>query len=177
MKRTLFLPVTLILIAAGGCKKNISPANDRQLMFQLDYVNYAWGYQHNGFMIDGEGNIYTYENPEKWNFPDATLVLTGDQISENMQFSIKSGKKIPLEELAKYSSYIENISLGKISGLKNTGNDAGTIQFICYKMSGDGRYKGTLIRMEGDFTCENLNFYSRKVVTWMRDINTSIHSK
>jgi hypothetical protein len=25
--------------------------------------------------------------------------------------------------------------------------------------------------MDGDFTCENLNFFSKKVVTWMKDIH------
>jgi hypothetical protein len=28
--------------------------------------------------------------------------------------------------------------------------------------------------MEGDFTCENLNFYSKKVAAWMREINNSL---
>lgn len=178
MRRTLtiYLPIIIFAIAAAGCKKNLSPVNDQQLMFQMDYINYAWGYQHSGFLMDGEGKIYTYENPVSWNFPDANFNLSEDQVAANIQFSTNSGR-VSREEVAKFGSYIDNIAMGKISGLKNTGNDEGTIQFICYRASGNGSYKGTLIRMEGDFTCENLNFYSRKVVTWLREINTSIHSK
>ena len=49
-------------------------------MFQLEYVNYAWGYQHNGFIIDNEGNVLTYSNPENWNFPDKDFSLTESQV-------------------------------------------------------------------------------------------------
>ncbi|HLP71452.1 MAG TPA: hypothetical protein VK155_01030 [Bacteroidales bacterium] len=177
MRTTFFISITIFsLIFAAGCKKSTSPLNDQQMLFQVDYVNYAWGFQHNGFIIDGEGYILTYDNPGNWNFADANFVLTEGQVVENLQYCTKSGK-VPVEELAKFSAFTESISLSKISALKNTGNDEGTLQFICYKTSGAGNYKGTLVRMEGDFTCENLNFHSRKVASWLREINTSLHSK
>ena len=36
---------------------------------------------------------------------------------------------------------------------------------------------GCLIKMEGDFTCENLNFFSKKVSAWLKNIHGSLSKK
>jgi hypothetical protein len=154
-----------------GCKKSPGASNEQQLYFQLDYLNYAWGYQHTGYIIDGNGNVLVYDNPEKWNFPDDTFTLTADQVAENITLCRKSGISVSREELIKYASHIGNIAASKVTALRNVGADAGSVQFICYEVKGSGVYKGTLIKLEGDFTCENLNFFSKKIVSWMKEIN------
>lgn len=167
--------IILLLLFITGCKKNYIISDKQAILFQFEYVNYAWGYQHNGYIIDNEGNILTFSNPENWNFPDNDLRQTGAQVAENIRKCTDTGKKIPLEELQKYSNYIKNIALSKITAIKNVAADAGSVEFVCYQFSeGTGMYKSYLIKMEGDFTCENLNFYSKKVSTWMRDINDSL---
>jgi hypothetical protein len=54
-------------------------------------------------------------------------------------------------------------------------NDAGKTEFVCYQFSeSTGTYQGYLIKLEGDYTSENLNFYSRKVASWLREISEAI---
>lgn len=171
LKRILFL--TLLFLFITGCKKNHIISDKQVILFQFEYVNYAWGYQHNGFIIDNQGNVLTYNNPEVWNFPDNGLNLSENQVSENMKNCFQTEIKISKEELQKYSNYIDNIALSKVTAVKNVAADAGSTEYLCFKYSEDtGTYKGYLIKMEGDFTCENLNFYSKKVAAWMRGINT-----
>src|SRR5450759_2866256 len=167
--------LTLLVLFITGCKKNSVISGKQAILFQFDYVNYAWGYQHHGFIIDNKGNILTYNNPEEWNFPDNNLVLNEIQVAENISKCIQTGKKIPKEELQKYTNYIENIASSKVTALKNVAADAGSLEYVCYQFSeSTGTYKGYLIKMEGDFTCEDLNFYSKKVAAWMRYINNSM---
>lgn len=173
LEKTIFITLTVLLLA--GCKKNYIISDKQAILFQFEYVNYAWGYQHNGFFIDNSGNVLTYSNPEAWNFPDNDFTLTGSQVSENIGSCIHTGKKIPLEELQKYTHFINNIALSKVTALKNVAADAGSSEYICYQFSESrGTYKGFIIKMEGDFTCENLNFHSKKVAAWMKDISNSI---
>ena len=56
--------VLLILLAGiflSGCEKeecgceNIPP-----VLFEYHYINYAWGFQENGWLIDGDGNVQRY---------------------------------------------------------------------------------------------------------------------
>ena len=167
--------ITLLVLLITGCKKNYVISEKQAILFQFEYVNYAWGYHHNGFIVDSDGNVLTYNNPEAWNFPDNDLIISTIQLVKNVGMCSNTGIKIPKEELHKYTNYIKNISSSKVTALKNVAVDAGSLKYICFQYSeSSGMYKGTLIKMEGDFTCENLNFYSKKVVEWMKTIRNSI---
>lgn len=170
--------ILLAVIAFTGCKKN-SVINQKQaILFQVEYINYAWGYQHNGFLIDNAGEIMTYKNPEEWNFPDKNFYLSDDQVKANLAYCINTGRKINPEELRKYAGYIKNIASSKVTAQKNVAADAGSLKFICFQFEEKtSTYKSCLIKMEGDFTCENLNFFSKKVTTWLKDINDSLPKK
>jgi hypothetical protein len=174
--KTFILISTVLLIQ--GCKKN-NVINEKQaILFQVDYINYAWGYQHTGFIIDNAGNILTYKNPQNWNFPDKDLNLSDSQVHSNLESCIKTGKKISPAELQKNAGYIKNISSSKITAMKNIAADAGSIEYLCFQFfEKSGTYKGTLIKKEGDFTCENLNFFSKKVAAWLKNINETIDKR
>lgn len=172
---TKIIIISLLFLFTIGCKKNYVISEKQQILFQFDYINYAWGYHHKGFIIDKEGNVLTYENPETWNFPDKDNSISETQISENIGKCIHTGKIIPQEELLKYSNYIRNIASSKITAMKNVAADAGSSEYFCYQFSEiNDTYKGYLIKMEGDFTCENLNFYAKKIAQWMKQINNSL---
>jgi hypothetical protein len=167
--------ITLLFLLSSGCKKAYNISNKQEILFQLDYVNYAWGYQHNGFIIDKEGNVLTYNNPEVWNFPDKDFALSSEDVNKNLGYCFNSGKKIPETELQKYTDYIKNIASSKVTAPKNVAADAGSSEFLCYQYSEKtGIYKGYIIKTEGDFKSENLNFYSKKVVSWMRTIKNTL---
>ena len=169
--KKIFLILSIAIIFTG-CKKEYVLSDNQSILFQFEYANYAWGYQHNGFIIDNEGKVFTYNNPEDWNFPDNDLIINENEVAENISKCMLSNKKIPKDELQKYSNFIKNIAASKITAMKNVAADAGTSEFICYMYSENTKeYKGYVIKMEGDFTCENLNFYSKKVVAWIRDID------
>ena len=168
----------LLTVIITGCKKDIVISDRQAILFEFEYVNYAWDYRHYGFLIDNEGNVLTYDNPESWNFPDRELRISEDQVTENLSMCTHSGIRIPLSELQKYSNHIKQLASSKVSALKDAADDAGSAEYICYQYSeSSGMYKGTIIKMEGDFTCENLNFFSKKVVEWMKNINNNIAIK
>jgi hypothetical protein len=162
---SLLLILTAIMT---GCKKNIAISDRQAILFEFEYVNYTLNYNHYGFLIDTEGNVLSYNNPETWNFPDRDLRISESNVAENLSLCAHTGIRIPKSELQKYSNHIRNIASSKITALKNETDDAGSTEYICYQYSeNSGMYKGTIIKMEGDFTCENLNFYSRNVAEWM----------
>jgi hypothetical protein len=170
--------ISLIAIIFSGCKKNVIIDKKQAILFQVDYVNYAWGYRHIGFLVDNQGNILTYKNPQAWNFPDKDFNLSESQVLDNIGNCHNTGKKIPKDELKKYANYIKNISSSKVTAMKNVSADAGSMEYICYQFSEKtGIYKGSLIKMEGDFTRESLNFFAKKVTTWLKNINDALEKK
>jgi len=173
----IFLIISSVILIAG-CRKNYVISERQRILFQYEYINDTRENRHYGFFIDNEGNVLTYDNPVEWNFPDKDLNITENQVDENISRCMISGKSIPVEELMKFSNFIENISSSKVTAVKNSGTDTGKSVFICYQFfEGTGTYKGYLIKMEGDSSCENLNFYSKKVTLWMKEIGDTISIK
>ena len=169
------LSILIVAISISGCEKNYVLSKGQEILFQQEYINYAWGFQHSGFMIDIDGNVLTFDKPDKWNFPDKDGKLSEQQVKENIASCTLTGKKISKADLYKYINYIDNISSSKVTAPKNAGADMGSLIYYCYQFSDNsGIYKATKIKMEGDYQCENLNFYSKKVVHWMKKINDSL---
>lgn len=165
----------LFAISLQGCKKSYVASDKQLILFQYDYINFAWGYTHEGFYIDDKGNIYEYQNPEGWNFHKGDYNLTDVQMAENLAKCTLSDKKVDIAELSRFSSHIRNLAASKVTAMKNEAADAGTITYLCYSYNEQSSvYKGTLIKMEGDFSCENLNFFSRKISLWLKGINTGL---
>ncbi len=179
MKTTVSYIILLsIVILTSGCRKSYNLNEKQHILFQYDYINYAWGYVHEGFYIDDEGKVLYYNNPENWNFHIQDYNINEKQLADNLSKCTLSEVKIEKEVLARFNSYIDNIASSKITAKKSIGADAGTGVYICYNYNSQSSlYKGTLIRMEGDFTCENLNFYSKKVSMWLAEINSAISKK
>ena len=165
------ISILIIAFSACGCQKDHLVSAGQDILFQREYINYAWGYQHNGYIIESNGNVLTFNNPLKWNFPDKDKKLTEQQVKENISSCTLTGKKVPKNELQKYINYIDNISFSKVTAVKNVGADMGSLVYYCYQFSeNSSTYKASIIKMEGDYECENLNFYSKRVVDWMEDI-------
>jgi hypothetical protein len=70
-KLKLLVFVLPFLLAASCIDEELGSKSEQMtIYFQFEYVNHAWGYQHQGFVIDQAGNVYDYEKPENWNWPE-----------------------------------------------------------------------------------------------------------
>jgi len=172
-----FILISVVFVLTG-CKKSYIMRDGQTVLFQYEYINHAWGYQHSGFFIDSDGNVLTYDKPEGWNFADSENTISSTQLNNNLDKCTINDNTISSGELSKYSRHIENIASSKVSSPKSVGADFGAIRYYCYKYDEmTGSYKGFLIRMEGDYTCENLNYYSKKVASWMAEIASEIKKR
>ncbi len=166
------------MLLNSGCRKSYSLNEEQSIFFHYEYIKDGQNTAHNGFYIDNEGSVLSYSDPEDWNFHDESLSISKEDLAENLSRCFHSGFMVPDKVLSRYSGYIPNIASSKITAVRNTGTDKGTIRFICYQYDKySDCYHGTLIRTEGDFTQENLNFYSKKIISWLKDISINIETQ
>lgn len=51
----------LLAVFLVACEKlEYDAPEDQPLYFEYHYINHAWGFQENGWLIDHEGNAYQY---------------------------------------------------------------------------------------------------------------------
>lgn len=159
--------IILTQIFTQGCQKSHVLSEDQKILFQYSYVNNSQVINQ-GIIIDNEGNILVFNHPGRWNLPDKDGKLSREQVSENLSSCTPTGRKIPLSELQKYSSYILNLASSKVSAIKAKGNGKGTFNYYCFSFSVENAmYRQVTVKTIGDSECENLNFFTHRVVEWM----------
>ena len=166
----------LLLLLLSGCQKSMVNNQSQHILFQYEYLDDLNGV-HQGFYIDDEGAVFVYNNPDEWNFhlDDYNFSISEEQIAENLSKCVKSELYIETDKLAKFSGHITKIISSKITATKKGNRETGKTVFICYDYSESTEmYKGGLIKMEGSYSCENLNFFSKRISAWLKEVNNSI---
>jgi len=65
MKQIIPLLLALLFISCKDSSVNEQPQNNSSnIIFEVEYINFAWGTSYHGIMIDNEGKEYSY-NPAK----------------------------------------------------------------------------------------------------------------
>ncbi|MCU4164674.1 hypothetical protein [Carboxylicivirga caseinilyticus] len=171
MKRILFSIFTFFIIfLLTSCQKDteILPNNQR-ILFQVEYLNYAWVYQHNGFLIDCSGNIYYYNNPSEWNFIEDDGTFHEEAMNENLTFTDSITHSIDNYEIIDKAAKIYQASIGPISDLKCEMADAGTIVYSAYILNNrTHKYHRILLKQSGDCSRENLSQAAIQLYQWLQ---------
>lgn len=159
MRATPHILIVFALISGCfSCEFNeVMRENERMsVLFQYEYVNYAWGYQHHGWFVDNEGNIKGYDMPTDWRRVDDSGYIAYDSLIYNYQQADALLGKIDLGTLHEKSALIDATLNGYLSELDCQGADMGSKALYCYYWDVYQRkYKRQLLELTGD--CEQVN--------------------
>lgn len=162
------LPILLLLLLLAGCEE----LTDRhpQVMFQYHYINYAWGHQNTGFLIDPEGNIRSFSMPAAWNYPDANGYISAAEMEENLaQLGVKECT-VNMYDMAFFAGKLLKAQDGKISEPEHQGCDIGAHSYGGYIFEpGRNRYKYVFLKQTGDFYKENQAREADEIYEWLNN--------
>lgn len=177
MKRSMLFSIILVVtVSLSGClKKNCGcdPDKKRQppVLFQYEYVNYAWGYRHHGFLIDVDGNVNGFRQPEKWIFPDSSGLMSESELEYNLAQCDTVCGKADTDDLEHKYNKIAEIRLGKIVNHGLVMADAGTgVLSAWYWNDGAGKFEQVFLVSNGDVFKENIHHDVQPVVDWLKKI-------
>ena len=155
---SLFVAIFLL----STCEKDELDQPDLYVLFQYEYVNYAWGFSHNGWFIDNKGNIKGYKLPEIWKGCDSLDYIAYDSLICNYNQTDTVLGQVDLETLFEKSAMIEKTLNGDLSEMDCHGADMGRLSFYCYYWdSVKKKYKRQFLSEEGD--CEQYNTTSEAI--------------
>ena len=165
-----------IVTFLGSCDQREVPVPaEQEILFEVYYINHAWGKQHSGFLIDKDGNIKTYKDPADWNFASADKEISVDQIAKNLSKTVLASTKISQEELNEYASRIYTIDQKKLSKPVSVGADMGERVFVTYNYNSVKQtYKQVLISKSGDWESENKDKSAQEIKNWLIEIGKKI---
>jgi hypothetical protein len=176
MKNIIFISVILSLLI--GCIKlnefgtdEIGSNQVSSLIFQSEYTNHAWGYNHNGWIMDGTGKVKRFQKSAPWVFPDSLGYLSEKDMQKNFNVCDTVLAQVNSAEFTFYAGKALNCVNGTLTKPKNTMADAGEHINCFYIYEADNkRYKRIILSMIGDWSQENLAVQAKEVVDWMGKI-------
>jgi uncharacterized protein YceK len=171
MKKFFFPAILLVLLTGCFQLVVIEPNEARPLIFQSEYTNHAWGYSHNGWLMDHSGTVKRFQKSAQWVFPDTLGYISETDMQKNMNGCDSVLTHISSYELNHFSAKALSCVNGKLTDPKNTMADAGEHIYAFYIYdSHKMMYKRIVLSMVGDFSQENLAPNAKDVVEWMMKI-------
>ena len=157
-----FNPVILISLIlfgfiSGSCEKDEIKIKNSDLivLFQYEYMNWAWGFSHAGWFIDNKGNVQKYVKPENW-ISDSSGYYDYAGLISNYNQTIALIGQVDLEELNEKSALIVGTLNGQLSEIECHGADMGSLNYYCYSWDPEKKkFKRQLLSSGGD--CEQIN--------------------
>lgn len=164
--KMLLLSVLFILL---GCKEEYKPTKlNQEVLFKTEYVNYAWGYQHHGLLVDSSGNVWSYHLPKEWNFADADGYISLEDMKDNYYQTEQTSITINKDTLQRYYNKLTKAAYGDLSEPKTEMFDAGSTSFSGFIYHPKTKqYKEVLIRQIGDVYIENKSIEAMQIYNWL----------
>jgi hypothetical protein len=173
MTRT--LTILFLLLFLSACEKMTE--QDRTAIFEIQYINYAWGYQHSGSIIDAAGVIREFNLPAEWNFPDSAGYISEADMEENLAQLGEKSCAVSKTEMLKYADKLIHAQEGKLTTPEHQMCDFGSLSYVGYIYEpGHNRYRYVLIRQTGDFYVENKSGEAFDIYDWLTNPCGSNHN-
>ena len=128
------LPILILLALFTGCDYvEVAPQEENStLIFQSEYTNYAWGYNHSGWMMGNSGELKRFQKKAAWVFPDAQGYVSEADMLKNLAACDSVIAKISTGDFSKYASLALTCSDGPLSKAENKMADAGEHIYCFY---------------------------------------------
>lgn len=145
---------------------------NQKILFEVEYINYAWGWMYYGRYIDNSGRLYSYSYlnlnyEDRWK-PQRKGIYTESELFEKFSHSKEFVKQIDYNELIQMANLIPAASKGKLSDPVSVMWDAGLITYKGYLYNGSkNEYIEVILRVSGDDFIENLSPEAKNLAEWL----------
>lgn len=172
-KILLLLSLSVAWILLTGCECDCDDVEKvPPVCFEYHYINHAWGYQEQGWLMDWHGNIWSYDKPDDYIHGEIGAYLTLEDMEHNLALTDSLIGNVEPSELARYLALIPGASQGQIGDSVNIAADAGASSLSCYLYDHEqGAYRYVFLGMSGDWEQLNLSAEADSLIKWLREFD------
>lgn len=162
MKKIGFLGILVLLTGCEGLYDN-----NQVTIFEVQYINHAWGYQHSGIIIDQEGKVREFNLPDSWNFCSGGYI-SAEAMAENIAQCREVACSLGALDLRHYSYLLSRAERGKMSDPRHQMCDYGERTYCGYIFEPErNRYRKVVLKNYGDWYSENNAEETNEICEWL----------
>jgi hypothetical protein len=169
----LILVQTMLVVSCRSSSTAETHEIGQKYLFEVSYINHAWGYVDQGMYVDRDGNVYSYDlsdrNP-RFQYPEGGIysqALLDDKYSSNPVYM----RTVDVETLVEMSDLIGAASQGQLTDRVYIGCDGGGESFTAFLFDAEaGVYTSVLTRACGDWSRENTAPEAATLFDWLQQL-------
>ncbi|HYJ79726.1 MAG TPA: hypothetical protein VEW03_09010 [Longimicrobiaceae bacterium] len=163
--------VGALAFAAAACSEPAGPGvpDTGSVLFEIEYVNFAWTPTWLGAYVDAEGQVFAFDRGGRpWQGDEHP---TAGQLAEKYAAGRRLVRSVGPGEAAGKAALISAASRGTLSERRGACADAGTVRFsaMVYDAAA-GRYTRVLLHLHGDVAQTNHAPEARELYLWLRTL-------
>ena len=143
---------------------------EQSYLFEVEYVNHAWGLAWTGLVVDRSGDIYAYDHGHAVWGPSSADVYTETELESKYTHASRYIGRIDQATIALQFSRIGNVG-DHFLNPQQACADAGSITYRAFSYeSSHGEYRPLLLREEGDIPKKNVSSAAEELANWLRSL-------
>lgn len=165
--------ISFLLSCQNGVDSKDGNLITQEILFEVQHINFAWGYTLKGFYIDNEGNWYRYNHSDEQWRPSRYDAFSEEELLEKYSHSREFGGTIKYDTLLEKYNLIDSASKGELSVPVSRCRDSGGTSYSAYVFDADSSlYKPVLLYLVGDWAQKNLSDSGRLLYELLRTIES-----
>lgn len=184
MKFKNILPGAFLISALLSCENKDNsiietfPKPNQLVLFQVEQTNYAWGYSHNGILIDSSGNAGYFNFPKNWHPIDSSGYISESEMNDNLSKIDSFYITLDKTNLLKNFNLVQYAAEGEITKPFMTGADMGETIYSAFSYDLVSRkYKHVLINQSGDWSVINKSPEANQIFNWLKSTYYTVQKK
>ena len=153
--------LVLLAFAVWSCEDGgVSPSDQipGQVVFEIEYVNFAWGYAYEGKAVSEDRNLYSYnpgaEGVDVLNHPDEQY--TASDLTSKYRRRKAVVRAVSADTLIYMKQLVTAVRIDDNSDTTSVGADMGAVVYSAYRFRADvSKYQRVILQVEGDWTFHN----------------------
>lgn len=175
MRRPALVPCLLSLLGiVSTCGDPPSAATvddiEQEYLFEVERVNYAWGFEWVGLVIDREGNVYAFDHShEPWE-PESNDSYSVAELLDKYEHATRLVGNVDQATLVRQFNRISDVGDSFDEPLI-TCADAGGLIYRAFRYAAETAvYLPLVLREEGDHPRQNTSNAAKDLSDWLRNL-------
>jgi len=153
-----------------GCS-GITVADPGPVMFEIEHLNWSWGYSYTGYFIDDEGSLHRYDHSdEEWEYLGQTELTTAQLLSK---YSLDSARidVLDRDELDRMWELVSLLEPDDVTEEENVCFDAGSTSYQFYRFHPElDRLEKVEFYQTGSWAWRNRSAAAVELYKWLNAI-------
>lgn len=155
-------------------RKDANASRDQQILFEVEYVNFAWGLQWRGLYVDHEGSVWRYDHGHETWQTTRRDAYTLEDLLDKYSHERELITSVSSQELAKARRLIGPAGGGRLTEPVGRCYDFGTVTFRAFRYDiEDELYHPILLYQAGDIARKNASTSAIQLTAWLMTIDST----